>query len=400
MTTIEALQPDLKRIERLALLAASVGLGVCVLAALGLPYRFYPAYLVAFLFWVGIGVGCLAITMLHLLVGGTWGVPIRRPLESGAMTLLPLAILFLPLLLGMPKLYEWARPEVVAHDHVLQEKAPYLNTTGFAVRGLVYFAIWGVMAVLLNRLSNRQDKTENEGPTRWMKRIAGPGLALYVLTVTFSSVDWAMSLEPHWYSTIYGALFLVGHGLSTFALMIAVAFWLSRFEGMQAVATKSRFQDLGNLLLAFVMLWAYMSFSQYLIIWSGNTHEEIPWYIRRTTGGWGWIAVALILFHFFLPFGFLLFRDVKRGGRLLLVTALLVVFMHLVDIVWLVLPAVPNANRFLEFPILAAAFVGIGGVSTWVFARGLMNRPLVPLHDPATLAAASGHAHSDEEADV
>ena len=202
--------------------------------------------------------------------------------------------------------------------------------------------------------------------------------------MSFAAIDWVMSLEPDWYSTIYGAMLIVGQGLETFAAMIVVAVLLSNTGEMAGVATPGRMQDLGNLLLAFVMLWAYMAFSQFLIIWCGNLAEEIPWYLRRTRGGWQYAALALIVFHFFVPFGFLLFRDTKRGPRLLMGVALGIVVMHLVDLIWLVLPS-KTADMYApripwdQLAIVLVATVGIGGAWVASFLRNLKTRPLAPL---------------------
>ena len=260
---------------------------------------------------MGIGLGCLGLTMLHHLVGGSWGLIVRRPMEAGGMILLPLAVLFLPLALGVARLYPWARPEF-AEDPAHKVKVMYLNPSFFLIRTGVYFVIWVIFAFLLRRLSVAQDRRRDYAPSVWLQRISGPGLALLFLAGSFAAIDWMMSLEPNWFSTIYGALVCVSQALSTLAMMIAVAILLSAEKPMAEAVTENRLHDLGNLMLAFTMLWAYMSFAQYLIIWSGNLPEEIPWYLRRTRGGWQWVALALALFHFFLPFFVLLFRESKR----------------------------------------------------------------------------------------
>jgi hypothetical protein len=320
---------------------------------------------------------------------------VRRPMESGGMTLLPLAILFLPLALGLSRLYPWARPEEVAQDSVLQHKGLYLNIEFYLVRTVVYFVIWLAFAFLLNRLSAEQDRRADHGPSRWLQALSGPGLALLFLTGTFSAIDWLMSLEPHWSSTIYGALVIVGEALASLAMMIAVVVFLSADRPMAEAATPDRLHDLGNLMLAFTMLWAYMSFAQYLIIWSGNLPEEIPWYLRRTRGGWQWVALGLSLFHFFLPFFVLLFRENKRQSRLILRVAFLVLGMHWLDLVWLIVPASsdPASPRFpwVELPMSLVAMLGVGGVCAAVFIGQLKDKPLIPLNDPS-LNAAIEHA--------
>jgi len=386
----------LGRVQLLALLVGVAGLAVCLVAWHYGPSRLWPAYLVAFLFWSGIAMGCLGITMLHHLVGGAWGLPIRRPMEAGAMTMPALAVLFIPLTLGLKGLYRWAVPAEVSADLALKHKAIYLNENAFLLRAGAYFAIWTALAYVLTRLSYRQDRSDSPGAKWWLQSLSGPGLVLLFLTASFAAIDWVMSLEPDWYSTIYGAMLVVGEGLATFAFMIVVAVLLSRKAGMGGVATPGMLNDLGNLLLTFIMLWAYMAFSQFLIIWCGNLAEEIPWYLRRTRGGWQYVALALIVFHFFVPFGFLLFRETKRGAGLLVWVAAAIVVMHLVDLTWLVLPSQfvkPLTSRpyipWDEVGLVAAATAGIGGVWVAVFLQNLKSRPLVPGGMAAELAG--GH---------
>ncbi|MGA9925237.1 MAG: hypothetical protein WBQ29_17720 [Isosphaeraceae bacterium] len=380
----------LDRIQSRALAAG--GLGVFLsLAAWGFwpeqfLQHFLPSYLVAYVFWVGLALGCMGLTMLHHLVGGSWGLVVRRPMESGGMTLLPLALLFVPLALGLSRLYPWARPAEVAHDPQLQHKSLYLNVGFYLVRTVGYFVIWFVLTFVLNRLSSDQDRRADHRPSGRLQRLSGPGLVLLFLTGTFSAIDWLMSLEPHWSSTIYGCLVIVGEALATLAMMIAVVVFLSADQPMAEAATPDRLNDLGNLMLAFTMLWAYMSFMQYLIIWSGNLPEEIPWYLRRTRGGWQWVALALSLFHFFLPFFVLLFRENKRQSRLIVQVAILVLAMHWVDLIWLVVPASsdPASPRipWVELPLSLVAMLGIGGFCTAFFIGHLKGRPLIPLNDP------------------
>ncbi|HWO42748.1 MAG TPA: hypothetical protein VNO43_13190, partial [Candidatus Eisenbacteria bacterium] len=275
---------------------------------------------------------------------------------------------------------EWARPNGL-DEPVLRHKAAYLNVPFFLVRAALYFALWIGPAWLMSRWSDRHDAT---GDQRWINRLrllSGPGLVVYVLTITFASIDWLMSLEPRWYSTIYGVHFLGGHALSAFAFAILFAGILARREPLSGVVTTARLFDLGNLLLAFVMLWAYFSFSQWLIIWSGNLPEEILWYTRRNSGGWEWVARALIVFNFFLPFLLLLSRATKRRPAFLAAVAGGVVMMRLIDVFWYVAPAFhPGAFTIHWMDILAPA--GIGGIWAAAFLRELRRVPLLPLHAP------------------
>jgi hypothetical protein len=392
----EARMPDdelrarLDRIQGLAPIVGAAGLAISAVAWLIWPRVFLHAYLVGYVFWVGISLGCLGLTMLHHLVGGGWGLPIRRPMESAGVTLVPLAILFLPIALGLPHLYGWARPDQVEHDAILRAKSAYLNPGFFLARTGGYFAIWLALAFLIDRLSAAQDQRADDTPSRWLGRMAGPGLILLFLSGSFAAIDWMMTLEPHWVSSIYSAMVVVGEGLATLAMLVIVAVGMSDRRPMSEAVAPGRLHDLGNLMLAFTMLWAYMSFSQYLIIWSGNLPEEIPWYLRRARGAWQWVGLALIGFHFFLPFFVLLFRENKRYGRLLVRVAAWILAMHWLDLVWLIVPASIEVDRGSRAPQIAwgtvllslASLAGVGGIWIAAFTWRLKAWPLIPLNDP------------------
>ncbi|HEU4342659.1 MAG TPA: hypothetical protein VFU31_13915 [Candidatus Binatia bacterium] len=372
-----------ERLQRGSLLVGVIALTLCVLGAFSSRAQFFYSYLMAFSFWLGIALGSLGIFMLHNLTGGAWGVVIRRLLESGMRTLPLMAVFFLPLLFGLEHLYEWARPEAVANDPVLQHKSAYLNVPFFLLRSALYFALWIGAAYFLTQWSRDHDRTANPRLIERLRILSGPGLALYVLTITFASIDWVMSLEPHWFSTIYGVHFLGSHVLSAFALMIFLAGWLARGEALSTLFHASHFHDLGNLLLGFVMLWAYFAFSQYLIIWSGNLPEEITWYLRRTRGGWEWIALALIVFHFFLPFFLLLMRGIKRRVPALCALAAAIVVMRFLDVFWYTLPAFHPGALHIHWLDIAAP-IGLGGVWLAVFIWQLRPVSLIPLNHPST----------------
>ena len=367
---------------------ARAGLVLCGVGVLLNPTQFFRSYLLAYLFWLGIPLGCLAILMLHHLVGGAWGAVIRRVLESGTRTLPLLVLLFVPLLFGLHDLYIWARPEVVTSDVLLQRKSLYLNIPFFLLRSVCYFAVWLAVSYLLDRWSLQQDRTGAAPFERRMRLLSGPGLVLYVLTATFASVDWVMSLEPHWFSTIYGILVIVGQLLATLAFTVMVITLLADTPPLSEVISSAHFHDLGNLLFAFVMIWAYMAISQFLIIWAGNLPEEITWYIHRTQGGWGWVALALILFDFTLPFLLLLSRRIKQQGRLLAWVAAAILVMHAVDLFWLVVPAFQPAGISIHW-LDVVALVGVGGIWIATFAWQLKRRPLLPVHDPGLQGGAA-----------
>ncbi len=377
------LSPDhpLSKLERPALLVGAAGLLLCGLGWGTDPTQFFHSYLFAYVFWSGIALGCFAILMLQHVTGGEWGAVIRRLLESATGTLPLVALLFVPLVFGLGRLYEWARPEAVAHEGIRQFKSTYLNVPFFLGRTVVYFAVWLTVARLLNNWSIDQDRSPDPAPGRRMELLSRGGLVLYGLTVTFAAVDWAMSLEPHWFSTIYGVMFMGGQAVSAFAFIIAVAAVLADRGPLGEVISAKQFHDLGNLLLTFVMLWAYFAFAQYLIIWSGNLKEEISWYLHRQQGGWSALALAVILFHFCVPFVLLLSRGVKRSVRVLMTVALGLLAIHGIDVFWLITPAFSNSVSIHWLDVAAA--VGLGGVWIGAFIWQLKKRPLLPLHDPS-----------------
>ncbi|MEX2260811.1 MAG: hypothetical protein WD696_02610 [Bryobacteraceae bacterium] len=384
---------DLDRYRKMAGMVGAAALLLCAIGGLFSPEQFFRSYLTAYVFVIGIALGSLAIIMLHHLTGGAWGLVIRRLLESVTRTLPLMAVLFLPLAFGVRYLYIWARPEVMARDAILQHKEAYLNVPFFLARAVLYFAVWLAVAYFLNRWSLEQDQRGPEPMARKMQLLSGPGLLLYGATVTFASVDWVMSLDPHWFSTIYGVLFMGGQALSAMAFVIAATVLLARTSPLAEVIRPDHLQDLGKLMLTFVMLWAYFAFSQLLIIWSGNLPEEIPWYIRRLTGGWEYVGLALILFHFFLPFALLLSRKAKRNYSFIASIAGWVIFMRFVDVFWMVVPEFAG-HRFLVSWMDPLALAGIGGVWLAFFLWQLDRRPLLPLRDAhLTEALEHGRAH-------
>jgi hypothetical protein len=354
---------------------------LCAGGALIFPPVFFRAYLSAYIFWVGIPVGCLALLMLHHLVGGRWGFMIQRVLEAAIQTLPLMALLFIPLFFGLSDLYPWARTEVVAADPLLRQKAAYLNIPFFVARTVFYFAVWIVLGRLLVTWSLQQDRTADATLTLRLQRLSGPGLVLYGLTVSFAAIDWMMSLEPKWYSTIFGMIFMVSFGLAALALAILATRFLETEEPLARVVSPDRWHDLGNLLLAFVMFWAYLNFSQFLLIWSENLAEEIPWYLHRIGGGWEWAAIALILFQFGLPFVLLLSRDTKRNSQILATIAGAILFIHWLDVFWMIAPSFYPARFQLHWMDIVAP-IGIGGLWLAVFLGYLKARALLPLHDP------------------
>jgi Ni/Fe-hydrogenase subunit HybB-like protein len=280
---------------------------------------------------------------------------------------------------------------VVREDALLQQKAVYLNVPFFIARAVLYFAVWITVAQRLTRWSGEQDQTRADRTlVERLQTLSAPGLVLYGLTVTFSSIDWVMSVEPKWYSSIYGMIFMVSHGLTGLAFVIGAVYFLSRREPLAKVRLPWVLQDLGNLLLALVMLWAYTSFSQFLIIWIENLRHEIPWYLHRLAGGWGVIAVLLVVLQFALPFLLLLSRSVKRKTGALFVVAVLIAAMHLMEMWWFIAPTFHPEGFALHWTTVLAP-LGIGGLWLGAFLGQLRRRPLLPVGDPRFMAIVDEH---------
>lgn len=370
-----------KRLARPALAVGVIGLGLAGVGALASPQQFFRSYLFAFLFWCGLSLGSFVILMIQHITGGRWGALIRRVLECSTRGLPLLAVLFVPIVLGIHQIYEWADAHEVAEDAILQHKSLYLNPSFFTARAVFYFAIWILFSRMLNRWSLEQDKGHSAALGKRLTYISRGGLLLYALTMTFAAIDWVMSLEPHWFSTIYGLLLIAGQVLSALAFSILVTSSLSSQPKFGEIARPDLFQDLGKLLLGFTMVWAYFSFSQFLIIWMGNLPEEIPWYLNRLYGGWQYIGVGLILFHFALPFALLLSRGRKRDRLRLRWVALIVIAMRVVDLFWLVTPTYSPRVMTIHW-LDVVTFIGIGGVWLAMFCWQLQQRPLLPLRDP------------------
>ncbi len=390
--SVSATPPDFSALRRRLLIAGVAGLVLMLVGRFLNPAQFYRSYLLGYSMWIGIALGCMGILMLQHLSGGAWGVVLRRILEAGTRTLPILFILFLPLLTGTGWLYPWADPAKVAADPVLQQKSPYLNVTGFVIRAFVYFAVWCALAWALNRWSDEQDRTAEPALIDRLGKLSGAGIALYVLTMTFASVDWLMSLEPHWFSTIYGIFIVMGQVLSGMAFGIVVLALLAARAPLQGKVGPRHFHDLGKLLFAFVMVWAYFAFSQFLIIWSGNLPEEIPWYLKRLTGGWQYVALGLVVLQFAVPFVLLLSARLKREpARLARIAAFLVV-MRFVDLIWMLAPGAQQEHGSgigLHWMDLAAP-IGVGGIWLALFLRYLQEKPLLPMGEPLLMESIDG----------
>jgi hypothetical protein len=379
MSARELVSSRIARAGRLSLVIGAAAVAVCVLGAFFAPQQFFVSYLIGYTLWLGVALGSMAILMLYHLVGGMWGFTIRRPLEAAASTIPWVAVFFLPILFGLHHVYSWSLPGAL-DDPLLRHKHIYLNVPFFIARAAIYFAIWTLLARRLVSLSAEQDRTDDPTLALRLQRMSAPGLIVYALTVTFAGWDWLMSLEPKWWSSIFGMAIIVGQGLSALAVMILVVHRLSEDEPYSEVVNHRVLNDLGNLLLMFVILWAYMAFSQFLIIWAGNLVEEITYYVPRYRTSWAGVGLALVVLYFFAPFFLLLLRATKRRGRNLAAVAAVLFVMRLVHLIWIVEPTfAPSGASIPWMDVLLP--VGLGGLWVSAFTARLRALPLLALHD-------------------
>jgi hypothetical protein len=378
------------RLQRRAVLIGIIGVVGCIIGAVINLDQFLRSYLLAYMLWLGLSLGCLALLMVQYLSGGNWGFIIRRPLEAGTRNLPYVAVLFLPLLLGMKRLYPWAQAgffeKLPQAQQDLWKWKSYLQPGNWVIRAIFVLIVWNVLAFLLNRWARLQDESNED--LRVVRRrfqvLSGPGMVLYALTITFAAVDWVMSLSPHWFSTIYGLIFMIGEGLLAFCFVVMLLVTFGQYRPLSGLLVREHFHDLGKLILACVLLWSYFSFSQLLIIWSGNLPEEIHWFLQRLHGGWKFMAGALILFHFALPFLLLLSRDLKRDGRKLMIIAMWLFIMRYVDLFWYIVPNFYSEGQHYSLMALAMDLlvpVAMGGLWIGLFLYHLKARPLLPLRD-------------------
>jgi len=376
--------PVVKTIGRRSLI---VGV-IFTIAAVGLaftqPEQFFRGYLLAFMCWLGVTLGSMAILMLRHLTKGAWGMVIRRILGA-AMRCVPLmTLLFVPILFGIPKLYIWARPldgiaDKHLREHLEQITQSYLSVHGFIIRAVIYFAIWNLLSFLLTKWSEEQDRPSARDNTGRFKALSGPGLILYGFTISFAAIDWVMSLDPSWISTIYGLLVLIGEVLAALCFAVVIERILFRYRPMSELLKPDHVQDHGKLMLAFVMVWAYFSFSQWLIIWAGNLPEEITWYMTRLNGGWGAVGLFLVIFNFAVPFVLLLSRPFKRDVTQLVWLAVWLLLMRYLDLFWMI---EPNFSKTFTVTLADAVVpVAMGGLWLAYFFRNLASIPLVPAYD-------------------
>jgi len=369
------------RIPAIGAGCAILGGVICAILGAANPKQFFFSWLVSFLFFLSLALGALFFVLIQYATQGGWGIVLRRIGETIFALLPVMAVLFLPLLLGLRDLYSWAVPGAAEHDALLRWKAPYLNVPFFLIRAAVYFAVWSFMALLYYRGSRGQDVTGDPAVSARLRRLAGPAIIVLAVTQTFASIDWIMSLTPHWYSTMFGVYFFAGSFVGFIALLSILAAAMRQAGLLESVISAEHLHDMGKLLFAFTSFWAYIAFSQFFLIWYANLPEETIWYRARLEGSWEGVSILLMAGHFGVPFFYLMGRDVKRRGWTLAVGGVWLLAMHFVDLYWQVMPTLhPDGVR--PSPLDAAAFIAVGGC--FVAAAGwLMRRQaLVPLRDP------------------
>ena len=360
---------------------ALVGVLACAIFGWSHPRQFFFSWLVSFLFFLSLALGALFFVLIQYAAQGGWGVVLRRIGETVFATIPVMAVLFLPLLLGLRDLYSWSVPGAAAHDALLRWKAPYLNVPFFLVRAAIYFASWSFIALLYYRVSRDQDATGDPAPSARLRRLAGPAIIILAVTQTLASVDWIMSLTPHWYSTIFGVYFFAGAFVGFIALLSVVAPAMRRASLLDAVISAEHLHDVGKLLFGFTAFWAYIAFSQFLLIWYANLPEETIWYRARLEGSWLVVSFLLMVGHFVAPFFYLMGRPVKRKNWTLAVGGTWLLAMHFVDLYWQVMPTLhPEGVRVSILD--AAAFFTVGGCFVTAAGWLMQRQALVPLRDP------------------
>jgi hypothetical protein len=373
-----------RKISLRSLVVGGVFAVISVVLALKQPDEFYRAYLLGFMCWLGVALGSMAILMIRHLTGGGWGTVIRRILGAAMRTLPLLFVLFIPIFFGIHRLYIWAQPlgniqDKHLREHLEQITRTYLTVNGFIIRAVFYFAIWNLLSFLLSMWSKQTDRANAPDNSGRFKAVSGPGLILYGFTISFAAIDWVMSLDPSWISTIFGLVILIGEVLSAMCFAVVVERVLFNYKPMSEMLTPDFVHDHGKWMLAFTMVWAYFNFSQWLIIWAGNLPAEITFYLTRLNGGWASIGLILVLFHFVFPFMVLLSRPFKRDVRKLVWVAVLLMAMGYVDLFWII---EPNFSKTLNVTLADVVVpIAIGGIWLWYFFRNLAALPLLPAYD-------------------
>lgn len=364
-----------------ALIAGIFGIAFSTLAYINNAEQFFHSYLIAYEFWLTVALGALFFVMLHHLVGARWSIVLRRLAETISQGIPLMAILFIPILAGLPHLYEWNHKDIVAGDQFLSGKTGYLNATFFIIRAIIYFGIWSYLARRLHKISLEQDNGFKIEQLRKFRLTSAPGMIIYALTVTFAAFDWMMSLDAHWYSTIFGVYIFSGSVVGIISILIIITLYLRRRGILADSITVEHYHDLGKLLFAFVVFWAYIAFSQYFLIWYANIPEETIWYRNRWVGSWKTLSLMIVFGHFVIPFFILITRAAKRNPIFLGIMAFWMLTMHWVDLYWVIMPAMHHSGVSVSW-IDLVVMLAVGGLFLWNFWRIYASKPLLPIGDP------------------
>lgn len=376
---------QLQNSGKLGLISLIIGIVALVISAIGIfvdSAQFFHSYLTSVVYWISISLGGLFLILIHYLTGATWTVALRRIIENIMAVLPVMALFFIPILVfGLDDLFHWSNPDAVAHDHLLQEKSPYLNAPFFIIRTAIYFVIWIWLSMSFLKKSLAQDNADGITEVNGARKMSTYGVILFAVTVSFAGFDWLMSLDAHWYSTIFGVYFFSGCVVGVYSLLIVTVMFLRGKGILVREINENHYHDLGRLLFTFVVFWSYIAFSQYFLIWYANIPEETIFYAHRWIGSWKAVSVLLGVGHFLIPFLILMIRAIKRNYLSLVIMAAWMLVMHVVDIYWLVLPNLHHHGVHLSWMDLTT-FIGVGGVFLWMFWRNMGANKLIPINDP------------------
>jgi len=370
-------------LSRLGIVIFVVGTILSLLAFFVDQERAIFNYLVTYMMIVSIGLGSLFLIGLEYIAGADWSTPIRRIPEFFAMLLPVLFVLVIPILVFNHDLFHWAHKEAVADDKILQGKAPYLNVTFFIVRTFVFIGLWSLFYFVMTRNSRKQDETKDQTLTKKNIRLGAIFIPVFALSITFTAVDLMMSLEPHWFSTIYGVYYFAGTVVASLAAITIAVILLKEKGYFGSWMTNDHLFSLGALLFAFVNFWAYIAFSQFMLIWYADLPEETFWYLIRWEGGWVFISILLIVVHFFVPYFALLTQPSKMNPKVLKFIAVWLLFAHLLDMFWLIMPNMGSMKSGYVFSWIDLVFPIAGtGLVILVFAFAAKKANLIPIGDP------------------
>ena len=373
------------------------GVGIVGLIASAVGYflnseQFFFSYLTSFTFFTSIALASMILVMIHHITKSSWGTVLRRIPETFSSTIWIWAIFFIPILLGMSSLYQWTNTEYVMDDPIMLGKVPYLNEPFFVIRQFIYFAVWGYLGYRLHKVSVDMDRTNDWGLTALLRKISAPGILLFSLTIAFASFDWMMSLDAHWFSTMFGVYFFAMSFQALFPVLILMTFWLHKKGMLKNTITKSHVYDMGAWFFGFTVFYAYIAFCQFLLIYYANIPEETLWFYHRLEGSWALITYSLIVCRFLIPFVLLLNRDRKHNKTLLIITSVLIIVMHLIELHWIVMPVLHHGGVAISW-LDITTLLGLGGIFMGLFFSTLKNHNIVPINDPTLSDSLDKHYH-------